>query len=91
MLLSVGAFYRSISPAANLSAAVAAVDRRDRQTDERTDDRPFHRPCSAYYAGSVNELGLVAYTDYIYRGVYATQTMEQMHHEKIGGKVFAGT
>ena len=25
------------------------------------------------------------------RGVYAIQTMEQMHHEKIGGKVFAGT
>ena len=39
--------------AANLPTAVAAVDRRDRQTDGQTDARPLHRPCSAYYAVSV--------------------------------------
>jgi len=27
----------------------------DRQTDGRTDARPLHRPCSAYYAGSANK------------------------------------
>jgi len=27
----------------------------DRQTDERTDARPLHKPCSAYYAGSVKK------------------------------------
>ena len=32
----------------------AAVDRRDRQTDGRTDDWLLHRLCSAYYAGSAN-------------------------------------
>jgi len=41
--------------AANLSTAVAAVDRWDRPTDRQTDARPFHRPCSAYYAGSVKQ------------------------------------
>jgi len=56
-LLSAGACYRSISPARGRSAAnpphaaAAAVDRWDRQTDRRTDARPFHRPCSAYKAG----------------------------------------
>jgi len=29
-----------------------SIDRWDRQTDGRTDARPFHRPCSAYYACS---------------------------------------
>ena len=28
-------------------------------TDGRTDGRPFHRPCSAYYARSVNDYGLL--------------------------------
>jgi len=40
--------------AANPPHAAAAVDRRGRPTDGRTDTRPLHRPCSAYYAGSVN-------------------------------------
>ena len=35
-------------------ATAAAVDRRDRQTDGQTDALPLHRPCSACYAGSVN-------------------------------------
>ena len=39
--------------AANPPTVVAAVDRRDRQKDGRTDARPLHRPCSAYCAGSV--------------------------------------
>ena len=34
--------------AANSPAAVAAVDRRDRRTDGRTDTRPLRRPCCAY-------------------------------------------
>ena len=45
---------RSISPARRVlsSKLAAAVDRRDRRTDEQKDARPFHRPCSTYYAGS---------------------------------------
>jgi len=41
--------------AANPPAAVAAVDRRDRQTDTdgRTDARSLHRPCCAYNESSV--------------------------------------
>jgi len=37
-------------------AAVAAVDRWEGQTDGLSDSdaRPLHRPCSAYYAGNVN-------------------------------------
>jgi len=38
--------------AANPPAAVAAVHWRDRQTDGRTNTRPLHRPCCAYYAVS---------------------------------------
>jgi len=46
LLLSAGVCsYRSINP----SATVAAVDRRDRQTDRRTDARQLQRLCSAYY------------------------------------------
>jgi len=50
---------RSLLPAgrsaANPPHTAAAVDRRDRQTDGRTaDSGPLHRPCSAYYASSVN-------------------------------------
>jgi len=40
---------------ANPPAAVAAVDRWDRHTDGRTDARPLHKPCSAYYASRVNK------------------------------------
>ena len=36
-------------------AQAADVDRRDRQTDRRTDTRPLHRPCNAKFAGSVNK------------------------------------
>ena len=39
------------SAAANLPAAVAAVDRRNGQTDGRTDTRPLHRSCCACYEG----------------------------------------
>ena len=51
--------YRSISSAHRAlsnkpQAAVAGVKRRDRRTDGRTDARQLHRPCSAYYAGTVN-------------------------------------
>jgi len=42
--------------AGNPPSTVAAVDRRGRQTERRTDIRPFYRPCCAYYAGSVNKL-----------------------------------
>jgi len=38
--------------AANPPHAAAAVDRWDRQTDAR----PFRRPCSADYAGSVDNI-----------------------------------
>jgi len=40
--------------AAEPPAAVAVIDRWDRQTDGRTDSRPLHRPWSACCAGSVN-------------------------------------
>ena len=40
--------------AANLPHAAPAAERWDRQTDSRTDDGPFHRPFSAYYAVGVN-------------------------------------
>jgi len=41
--------------AATPPAAVPAGDRWYRQTDRRTDTRPLHSPCCAYYAGSVNK------------------------------------
>jgi len=44
--------------AANPPHAATAVERWDRQTDGRTDARPLHRPCSAYYADSVNNYGI---------------------------------
>jgi len=47
--------YRSISANRALSSKLA-VDRWYRQTDGQTDTRPFHRPCSADYAGSVSKL-----------------------------------
>jgi len=40
--------------AAPMLQHTADADRRDRQTDGRTDTQPLHRPCTAYYAGSVN-------------------------------------
>ena len=49
---------RPISPtrtALSSKPAAAPVDRWDRQTDGRTDALPFHRPCCAYYVGSVDE------------------------------------
>ena len=36
------------SAAANQSHVAAAVDRRDRQMDGRTDTRPLHRPYTSY-------------------------------------------
>ena len=58
LLLSAGA-YRLTSraggrPAANPTHAAAAVDRCDGRTDGQTDARPLRRPCSAYYAGRLN-------------------------------------
>jgi len=47
--------YRERS-AANPKYADAAVNRRDRQRDRRTYARPLHKPCSTYYAGSVNKI-----------------------------------
>jgi len=41
-----------------LQVCYAAVDRHllsGRSAVNRTDARPFHRPCSAYYAGSINK------------------------------------
>ena len=34
----------------------AAAEEWERQTDSWTDTVPFHRPCSAYYAGSAREV-----------------------------------
>ena len=53
---------RSIFPARTALSSKPAARRRcgrmmgraDRQTDRQTDAQPLHRPCSAYYAGSVN-------------------------------------
>jgi len=45
---------RTTVKAANPQHASAAVER---QTDERTDTRPFRRACSIYYAGSVKSNG----------------------------------
>ena len=41
--------------AATLPATIAAVDRRDIPTDRQMSARPLHRPCTAYYAGSISE------------------------------------
>ena len=54
LLLSAGTYYRSIYPARCKPAARRCCCQSMGQTDRRTDDGPFHRPCSAYYAGSVN-------------------------------------
>ena len=45
--------------AANPPAAFVAVNWQDWPMDGLTDARPLHRPCSAYYAGSVNNGCLV--------------------------------
>jgi len=50
-------------PAANSLHAAAAVHRRDRQTDGRTDTVLLHRPCSAYYADSTNSEKLIVVMD----------------------------
>jgi len=58
LLQSAGACYRSISRVrGSLSSKPVArrcCCRSTGQTDGLTDARPFHRPCSAYYAVSVN-------------------------------------
>jgi len=68
--LSAGACYRSISP------VLTALDQQTRRTpvllsidgtDGRTDARPFHRPCSAYYAGSVNNVGAKFWPFFLFR------------------------
>ena len=49
---------RSISSARGALSSKPAARRSGRltmgQIDGRTDSRPLHRPCCAYYAGSVN-------------------------------------
>ena len=40
------------APATEMGRKAAAID----GTDRRTDNRPLHKPCTAYYAGSVNLL-----------------------------------
>ena len=63
LLLSAGTFYRSMS-AADVSAQQqtrwpnSCCCRSMEQTDGRTDALPLHQPCSAYYAGSVNNKSL---------------------------------
>jgi len=57
--LSAGTCYRSPACRALSSKPVGGrcCCRSMGQTDRRTDARPFHRPCSAYYASSVNNWG----------------------------------
>jgi len=45
--------HRTGTATANLQQRIAAGER-DRQTDRQTDDIPFHKSCSACYAGSAN-------------------------------------
>ena len=59
LLLSAGAGSRqSVSPVhtalSSKPATCRCCCRSMGQTDGQTDARPFHRPCSAYYAGTVN-------------------------------------
>jgi len=61
MLLSAGARYRSISPSGvalqqqtRRPPLLLSIDSRER--DGRTDARPLHRSCSAYYADSVKNV-----------------------------------
>ena len=54
--LSIDICYSRPRSAANQPHAAAAIDLQDRQTDGRTDTWPLHRPCFAYYAGSVNNI-----------------------------------
>jgi len=45
----------------------------DGRTDRQTDDRPFHRPCSAYYVASVDSRGYgVGVLQVLQRGHRAT-------------------
>ena len=57
-LRSANACYWSISPSRAESVAnppLLSIDGTDRPTDGHPDARPFHGPCSAYYAGSVSK------------------------------------
>ena len=51
---------RYLLPAGRSAANPPATDQHDRQRDGQTDARPLHRPCSAYYAGSVNNIRVAA-------------------------------
>jgi len=44
----------SCPPGAQRQTRCTPLGRSTGQIEGRTDARPFHRPCSAYYAGSVN-------------------------------------
>jgi len=97
LLISAGAHYRSIFRARGRSAAnpphtAAAVDRWDRR--RRTDARPFHRPCSAYYAGRVNntrgpEMGVTAANLNMTPVRYDTIRYDTQMHDNIGQQVSA--
>jgi len=63
LLLSAGAcstaldaIDRHLLPAGRTAANPPSllIDGTDRQTDGRKDTRPLHRPCIAYYSGSIN-------------------------------------
>jgi len=59
LLLSTVARYRSIAPPWRSAANppfLLSNDRTGRRTYGQTDAQPFHRSCSAYYAGSVSKL-----------------------------------
>jgi len=66
--------YRLYSRRSAANPPHAAAARSNDRTDRRTDARPFHRPCSAYYASSVNKPTLhfiiLHDTHLIFRGLY---------------------
>ena len=49
--------------AANQPATAAAVNWRNRQTHEQMDALPFHKPCSTYYTGSVDNIAWLEITE----------------------------
>jgi len=52
---------RSISLARRASGLLLCAHAgRDMRADRRTDTVPFHRPCSAYYAGNANKRGVAS-------------------------------
>jgi len=62
------------------AAAIAAVDRRDGQTDRRTYARPLYRPCSAYCAGNVNNLTNIDVRKCFYVFLYSCHLLPHFEH-----------